>query len=155
AQVQIAMAAERARIARDLHDVVAHSVSVMVVQADGATYAIETDVDRARQALRNISTTGRTALAEMRRLLGVLRERGDCGTYVPRRGVGQLTELGEQVRGSGLPLEFTVEGAPLDLAPGLQLTVFRIVQEALTNTLKYAGAGATAQVRLCYGADAV
>ncbi|WP_344448953.1 sensor histidine kinase [Actinocorallia aurantiaca] len=149
-QVRMAMAAERARIARELHDVIAHNVSVMVVQADGAAYAIDTDVERARNALETISTTGRLALGEMRRLLGVLRESDDTGSYTPQPGVGQLGELVEQVREAGLPLEFTVEGEQKELPQGLQLSVFRIVQEALTNTLKHAGPGASASVRLRY-----
>lgn len=154
-QVQIAMAAERARIARELHDVIAHNVSVIVVQADGAAYAIESDVDRARRALETISTTGRLALSEMRRLLGVLREGDDAGTYTPQPGVGQLAELVEQVREAGLPLEFSMEGTPRDLPPGLQLAAYRIVQEALTNTLKHAGPGASARVQVHFGDDEV
>ncbi|MCW2901369.1 MAG: histidine kinase [Streptosporangiaceae bacterium] len=154
-QVQIAMAGERARIARELHDVVAHNVSVMVVQADGAAYAIETDRERAKQALEAISATGRTALAEMRRLLGVLRESDDTGSYAPQPGVDQLTELVEQVRASGLPLRFEVKGVPAALSAGLELTIFRIVQESLTNTLKHGGAGVTADVSLHYGDEAV
>jgi signal transduction histidine kinase len=154
-QVQIAMAAERARIARELHDVVAHNVSVIVVQADGASFAIETDVERAKRALETISATGRLALAEMRRLLGVLREGDDAGSYAPQPGVAQLTDLVEQIRGSGLPLDFQVDGVPAELPPGMQLTIFRIVQESLTNTLKHGGPGATAQVRLHYGDEAI
>jgi signal transduction histidine kinase len=154
-EVQIAMAAERARIARELHDVVAHNVSVMVVQADGASYAIDTDTDRARRALEAISGTGRQALAEMRRMLGILRESDDAGSYAPQPGVEQLTDLVKQIRASGLPLEFAVEGVPLEMSQGRQLTVFRIVQEALTNTLKHAGPRATARVRLHYGDDAI
>ncbi|SEG28102.1 Signal transduction histidine kinase [Thermomonospora echinospora] len=154
-QVQIAMAAERARIARELHDVVAHNVSVIVVQADGASFAIETDTERARRALEAISATGRLALAEMRRLLGVLREGDDAGSYAPQPGVAQLTDLVEQIRGSGLPLDFRVEGVPVELPPGMQLTIFRIVQESLTNTLKHGGPGASARVRLHYGDEAI
>jgi signal transduction histidine kinase len=154
-QVQIAMAAERARIARELHDVVAHNVSVIVVQADGASFAIETDTERAKRALEAISATGRLALAEMRRLLGVLREGDDVGSYAPQPGVAQLTDLVEQIRGSGLSLDFQVEGVPVELPPGMQLTVFRIVQESLTNTLKHGGPVATAQVRLHYGDEAI
>ncbi|HEX2313459.1 MAG TPA: sensor histidine kinase [Thermomonospora sp.] len=154
-QVQIAMASERARIARELHDVVAHNVSVIVVQADGASYAIETDTERARRALETISSTGRLALAEMRRLLGVLREDDDAGSYAPQPGVAQLTDLVEQIRGAGLPLDFRVEGVPVELPPGLQLTVFRIVQESLTNTLKHGGPGAAARVPLHYGDEAI
>ncbi|GAA0962145.1 sensor histidine kinase [Actinocorallia libanotica] len=154
-QVRMAMAAERARIARELHDVIAHNVSVMVVQADGAAYAIDTDVDRAKNALETISATGRLALGEMRRLLGVLRESDDTGAYTPQPGVEQLDDLVEQVRDAGLPLDFTVEGEPKELPQGLQLSVFRIVQEALTNTLKHAGPGASARVRLRYDNGAV
>jgi signal transduction histidine kinase len=154
-EVQIAMAGERARIARELHDVVAHNVSVIVVQADGAAYAIETDRERAKEAIEAISATGRTALAEMRRLLGVLRESDDTGSYAPQPGVDQLTELAEQVRASGLPLRFEVKGVPAALSAGLELTIFRIVQESLTNTLKHGGAGVTADVSLHYGDEAV
>ncbi|WP_067467009.1 sensor histidine kinase [Actinomadura macra] len=155
AEVQMAMSAERARIARELHDVIAHNVSVIVVQADGASYAIDTDVGRARQALETISSTGRLALAEMRRLLGVLRESDDVGAYAPQPGVEQLDELVEQVRSSGLPVTFEVDGAPASMSEGRQLTVFRIVQEALTNTLKHGGLQVAADVRLRYGGDAV
>lgn len=154
-EVAMAMAAERARIARELHDVVAHNVSVIVVQADGASYAIDSDVARARQALEAISSTGRQALAEMRRLLGVLRENDDAGAYAPQPGVGQLDDLVEQVRASGLPVTFEVDGAPVAISEGRQLTVFRIVQEALTNTLKHGGLNVTAAVRLHYAEDAV
>jgi signal transduction histidine kinase len=154
-QVEIAMAAERARIARELHDVVAHNVSVIVVQADGATYTIDTDPLRAKRALEAISLTGRQALTEMRRLLGVLRENDDEGPYAPQPGVEQLTDLVDQVRAAGLPLEFMIGGVPRPLAPGMQLTLFRVVQEALTNTLKHAGPAAVGHVRLHYGDDAV
>ncbi|MEU9019889.1 sensor histidine kinase [Actinomadura sp. NPDC048394] len=155
AEVKMAMAAERARIARELHDVVAHNVSVIVVQADGASFAIDTDVGRARQALETISRTGRTALAEMRRLLGVLRESDDAGAYAPQPGVAQLDDLVEQVRSSGLPVTYEVAGSPPDMSEGRQLTVFRIVQEALTNTLKHGGPRVAATVRLRYAGDAV
>ncbi|MEU5876917.1 sensor histidine kinase [Spirillospora sp. NPDC047279] len=154
-EVQMAMAAERARIARELHDVVAHNVSVIVVQADGASYAIETDTAKAKEALETISATGRHALAEMRRLLGVLREGDDAGSYAPQPGVGELADLMDQVRSSGLPLEFEVVGVPPELSAGLQLTIYRIVQEGLTNTLKHAGPEAAATVRLHYGDQAI
>ncbi|TDD82945.1 sensor histidine kinase [Actinomadura rubrisoli] len=154
-EVQVAMAAERARIARELHDVVAHNVSVIVVQADGASFAIETDVQRARKALEAISQTGRQALTEMRRLLGVLREDGSVEAYAPQPGVTQLDDLVEQVRSSGLPVTFEVDGTPAAMSEGRQLTVFRIVQEALTNTLKHGGMRVVADVRLRYGQDAV
>ncbi|MEO3825398.1 sensor histidine kinase [Actinomadura sp. B10D3] len=154
-EVRMAMAAERARIARELHDVVAHNVSVIVVQADGAAYAIDTDVRRARQALDTISSTGRTALAEMRRLLGVLRETDDAGAFAPQPGVAQLDDLVEQVRASGLTVAYEVEGTPATMSEGRQLTVYRIVQEALTNTLKHGGPRADVSVRLRYAEDAL
>ncbi|WP_141580211.1 sensor histidine kinase [Actinomadura sp. WMMA1423] len=154
-EVKVAMAAERARIARELHDVVAHNVSVIVVQADGASYAIETDVGRARQALDTISSTGRVALAEMRRLLGVLRENDDAGAYAPQPGVAQLDDLVEQVRAAGLAVAFEVDGTPAIMSEGRQLTVYRIVQEALTNTLKHGGPRVSVSVRLRYAGDAL
>lgn len=154
-EVKMAMAAERARIARELHDVVAHNVSVIVVQADGASYAIESDVGRARQALETISSTGRLALAEMRRLLGVLRENDDVGEFAPQPGVAQIDDLVEQVRSSGLPVAFEVDGPPVAMSEGRQLTVFRIVQEALTNTLKHGGARVAVSIRLRYAGDAL
>jgi signal transduction histidine kinase len=149
-----AVAAERARIVRELHDVVAHNVSVMVVQADGAAYALNSAPEQARQALETISGTGRQALAEMRRLLDVLRtgEKADRGgEYVPQPGVEQLADLVEQVRGAGLPVEFRIEGTPRPLPSGVELTAYRIVQEALSNTRKHGGPDAGATVRLAYG----
>ncbi|MCZ7415074.1 MULTISPECIES: sensor histidine kinase [unclassified Streptomyces] len=155
AQAKVAVAAERARIARELHDVVAHNVSVMVVQADGAAYVLDSAPEQTRQALETISGTGRQALAEMRRLLGVLRddERGEAGEYVPQPGVEQLTELVEQVRGTGLTVDFRVDGTPRPLPSGVELTAYRIVQEALTNTRKHGGPEAGATVRITYGSD--
>ncbi|QKW39514.1 sensor histidine kinase [Actinomadura sp. NAK00032] len=154
-EVKMAMAAERARIARELHDVIAHNVSVIVVQADGASYAIDTDVGRARQALDTISSTGRLALAEMRRLLGVLREDDDAGAFAPQPGVAELDDLVEQVRASGLAVTYQVEGTAAGMSEGRQLTVYRIVQEALTNTLKHGGPRANVAVLLRYGGDAL
>src|SRR5215471_2375492 len=157
AQAQVAAAAERARIARELHDVVAHNVSVMVVQADGASYALTSDPDRARQALAAIASTGRQALMEMRRMLGVLR-RDDDGTEperAPLPGIGQLGELLEQTRATGLAVSFTVEGVPQPLPDGAALAAYRIVQESLTNTRKHGGPRATAQVLLRYLEDAL
>ncbi|MFI9029060.1 sensor histidine kinase [Streptomyces sp. NPDC053560] len=152
-QSRIAVAAERARIARELHDVVAHNVSVMVVQADGAAYVLKSAPDQARQALETISGTGRQALAEMRRLLGVLRtgEGAEGGEYVPQPGVEQLADLVEQVRGAGLSVEFTVHGEERPLPSGVELTAYRIVQEALTNTRKHGGPGVGATVSIVYG----
>ncbi|MFI8192900.1 sensor histidine kinase [Streptomyces sp. NPDC085946] len=155
AQAKVAVAAERARIARELHDVVAHNVSVMVVQADGAAYVLDAAPDQAKKALETISSTGRQALAEMRRLLGVLRtgEHQEAGEYVPQPDVEQIGELVEQCRGSGLPVDFKVEGTPRPLPSGVELTAYRIVQEALTNTRKHGGPDAGASVRLVYFDD--
>ncbi|MER7111964.1 sensor histidine kinase [Streptomyces sp. NPDC000229] len=155
AQAKVAVAAERARIARELHDVVAHNVSVMVVQADGAAYVLDTSPDQARQALDTISTTGRQALAEMRRLLGILRtgEPQDSEDYVPQPDVQQIEELVEQVRAAGLTVDFKVEGTARPLPSGVELTAYRIVQEALTNTRKHGGPDAGASVRLVYFDD--
>ncbi|MFF4763935.1 sensor histidine kinase [Streptomyces sp. NPDC001292] len=155
AQSKVAVAAERARIARELHDVVAHNVSVMVVQADGAAYVLDAAPDQAKKALETISSTGRQALAEMRRLLGVLRtgEHQESGEYVPQPDVDQIEELVEQCRGSGLPVDFRIEGTPRPLPSGVELTAYRIVQEALTNTRKHGGPNAGASVRLVYFDD--
>ena len=114
AQAKVAVAAERARIARELHDVVAHNVSVMVVQADGAAYVLDAAPDQAKQALETISTTGRQALAEMRRLLGVLRtgDSEESGEYVPQPDVGQIEDLVEQVRTAGLAVDFRSRARP-------------------------------------------
>lgn len=155
AQAKVAVAAERARIARELHDVVAHNVSVMVVQADGAAYVMDAAPDQARKALETISSTGRQALAEMRRLLGVLRtgEPKEGGEYVPQPDVEQIEELVKQCRGSGLAVDFKVEGTARPLPSGVELTAYRIVQEALTNTRKHGGPDAGASVRLVYFDD--
>ncbi|MFI8198754.1 sensor histidine kinase [Streptomyces sp. NPDC085942] len=155
AQSKVAVAAERARIARELHDVVAHNVSVMVVQADGAAYVMDAAPDQARQALETISSTGRQALAEMRRLLGVLRtgDGPESGEYVPQPDVEQIEDLVAQVRQTGLEVDFKVEGTPRPLPSGVELTAYRVVQEALTNTRKHGGPDAGASVRLVYFDD--
>ncbi|MFF5448845.1 sensor histidine kinase [Streptomyces sp. NPDC012888] len=155
AQAQVAVAAERARIARELHDVVAHNVSVMVVQADGAAYVLDSSPELAKEALQTISGTGRQALAEMRRLLGVLRtgEPQESEDYVPQPDVEQIEVLVEQVRAAGLAVDFQVEGTPRQLPTGVELTAYRIVQEALTNTRKHGGPDASASVRLVYFDD--
>jgi signal transduction histidine kinase len=152
AHAQIAAATERARIARELHDVVAHNVSVMVVQADGAAYALGTDPARTRQALAAISATGRQALTEMRALLGVLRRSDDHGLAVlaPLPGLGQLDELIDQARAAGLPVTCSIEGKVRPLAAGTALTAYRIIQESLTNVRKHAGGMVCANVMLRY-----
>jgi signal transduction histidine kinase len=153
AQAKVAAAAERARIARELHDVVAHHVSVMVVQADGAGYALRTDPDRAEAALEAIADTGRQALMEMRRLLGVLRSADEQATLAPIPGLGELRELLDQARGAGLEVSYTLSGTPRELPEGAELAAYRVVQESLTNTRKHAGLAATAAVALRYEPD--
>ncbi len=136
---QVAVADERARIARELHDVVAHSVGVMVVHAQGAGRLLDRDPARAREALETIERTGQTALDEMRRALGVLR-RPDAGApLAPQPGMGDLGALVEQARESGLTVELVTEGTPTPLPADVDRSAYRIVQEALTNTLKHAG----------------
>jgi len=153
AQAKIAAAAERARIARELHDIVAHHVSVMVVQADGARYALRTDPDRAETALTAISATGRQALTEMRRLLGVLRSAGAQNSLAPVPGLGELRELLDQARAAGLEVSYTLTGTPRELPEGAELAAYRVVQESLTNTRKHGGLAATAAVALRYEPD--
>ncbi|MEO3797195.1 histidine kinase [Nonomuraea sp. B10E15] len=145
-QARMAAAAERARIARELHDVVAHNVSVMVVQADGAGYALDHDPEQARLAVTTISRTGRAALAEMRKLVGVLRENESAATdYTPQPGLDGLEKM---VRESAVPARLRIGGSPADLPEGRQLAVYRIVQEALTNALKHGGPGVRADVEI-------
>jgi signal transduction histidine kinase len=146
-QARIAVAEERSRIARELHDVVAHAVSVMVVQADGASYALQSDPQMAQMALTTISDTGRQALGELRRLLGLMRTESDSETdRVPQPDTASLPQLAEQVRTAGLPVSLTLRGDLTDLPAGVGLSVYRIVQEALTNSLKHAGGSASADV---------
>ncbi|MEV6879175.1 sensor histidine kinase [Amycolatopsis sp. NPDC051128] len=152
---RIAVAEERGRIARELHDVVAHAVSVMVVQADGASYAIQSDPELAQRALQTISETGRGALGELRRLLDVLRsDDGDGEPRVPQPDAHALADLAERMRASGVPVELEIDELG-DLPAGVSLGVYRIVQESLTNTLKHAGRGATAAVRVRRTGDLV
>jgi signal transduction histidine kinase len=139
-RLRIAAAEERSRIARDLHDVVAHSVSVMVVQSQAAQRVLEQDVGAARDALRSIETTGRQALTELRRLLGLLRDADGEPSLVPQPSLQYLDELLAQIREAGLPVDLTVEGAPTALPQGVDLSAYRIVQEGLTNSLKHAAA---------------
>jgi signal transduction histidine kinase len=146
----VAASAERARIARELHDVVAHSLSVMVAQADGASYTVATDPARARQAMTTVADTGRSALTEMRRLLGVLRPTSTTGDLAPQPEMDDLPELVAKVQAAGLPVELVIDGPAVDLPAGMELAAYRIVQEALTNTLKHSGPGATAHVAVRY-----
>jgi signal transduction histidine kinase len=148
-QATIAVAAERTRIARELHDVVAHAVSVIVVQADGAGYAIRTDPDLAESAVRTISATGREALIELRTLLDVLRSDTDeRDARAPQPDVTALPELVEKVSVIGVPVRLNLRGELAGLPAAVGLGIYRIVQESLTNTLKHAGTGAAATVRV-------
>lgn len=143
----VAVAEERLRIARELHDVVAHSVSVMTVQAGAERRVLDED-DSTREVLVSIEQTGRQAMAEMRRLLGVLRAGHEDLALAPQPGMEHLDLLVEQVRTAGLPVDWRVEGDPVPLPPGVDLAAYRIIQEALTNALKHAGpACATVTVR--------
>ncbi|GGX91941.1 sensor histidine kinase [Streptomyces fructofermentans] len=144
-----AVAEERGRIARELHDVVAHHMSVISVQTGLARFVFDTDRRTARTALDTIDATGREALDELRRMLVVLRSADDGAPADPMPGLAGLQEMTERVRAGGVPVELTVEGVPRPLAPGVDLCAYRVVQEALTNVLKHAP-GASAEVRLGY-----
>src|SRR5215470_16383968 len=152
-QGALAAAAERARIAREMHDVVAHHLTVMVTLSEAAAAASARSPDRAAEVMRSVSATGRRALADTRRLLGVLRQRPGEDLAAALAPVPDLTQLGaliEEVRSAGLAATLEVAGQPPEVPAGVQLTVYRLVQEALTNTLKHGGAGARATVRLAY-----
>jgi signal transduction histidine kinase len=150
-----AAAAERARIAREMHDIVAHNLSVMIALADGAAFAAERAPAQSASAMHAVAATGRQALGEMRGLLGVLRDGKGTDVLTPQPGLHQMDSLVGQVRTAGLPVDVAVEGAVRALPAGAQLTVFRVVQEALTNSLKHAGPDAHALVRLSYDAEGV
>jgi signal transduction histidine kinase len=137
--IRRATAEEQERIARELHDVIAHSVSVMVVQAAAANDVFERQPERAREALRSIEESGRSALTELRRLLGIVRTH-ERGRFEPQPGLAALDELIEQVRGTGLDVKLELDGELEELPSGVDLSAYRIVQEALTNTLKHAQA---------------
>ena len=148
---QVARAAERerTRIARELHDVVAHHVSLIAVQAEAAASLLPGRPEQARSAVEIIGDTARQALTELRRLLGVLRGPSERPETVPSASLGELGEVLDQVRGAGLPVDFEVVGTPGPLAPGVDQTAYRIIQEALTNTIRHSQA-TRAAVRLCY-----
>jgi signal transduction histidine kinase len=139
-RARLAVSEERTRIARELHDIVGHSVSVMTVQAAGVRSLLEPDQEREREALQVVEQTGREALAEMRRLVGVLRRPEESPALAPQPSLAHLDKLVEQARESGLPVELTIEGEPVELSAGLDLTAYRLVQEGLTNALKHANA---------------
>ena len=134
-----AVAEERQRIARELHDVIAHSVSVMTVQAGAVRRLLLPGQEKERQALESVEATGREALTEMRRLVGLLRDRGSMPEFAPQPGMGTIDSLLDGVRAAGLPVELEIEGQPRELKAGVDLAAYRVVQEALTNALKYAG----------------
>ena len=148
-EARLAVAEERSRIARELHDIVAHAISVIVVQAQAAQRVLEGEQDSARESLTAIEDTGRNALVEMRRLLGILRKVDEDSALIPQPSLDHVTALVRQVRDAGLQVDFRVEGEPRPLPPGVDLSAFRIVQEALTNALKHAGP-ARARVTIRY-----
>jgi len=139
AAAERAVAEERQRIARELHDVIAHSVSVMTVQAGAVRRLLQPEQERERLALEAIEATGREALTEMRRLVGLLREQGAAPDFTPQPSMRAVDVLVGTVREAGLPVELSVEGEPTELPPGVDLAAYRVIQEALTNALKYAG----------------
>lgn len=149
ALARLAVAEERARIARELHDVLAHSVSVMVVQAEAAEEMLALRPERARHALVSIQDTGRDALGELRRLLGVMRRNGHGAASEPQPQLADIEALAEQIRRAGLTVVVAIEGPPQALPAGVELAAYRVVQEALTNVLKHADAG-HAQVAVRY-----
>jgi signal transduction histidine kinase len=145
-----AVAEERARIARELHDVVGHSVSVMTVQASGVRRLLRPDQDREREALLVVERTGREALAEMRRMVGVLRRPEEAPALAPQPSLDHLNRLVDQAREAGLPVELRIEGEAIQLPAGVDLTAYRLVQEGLTNVVKHAHA-TRAEVLVNYG----
>jgi signal transduction histidine kinase len=149
-QAALAVANERARIASELHDVVAHNVSVMVVQAAAARRMIDRDPAKAHEALGSVEQTGRAALKELRRMVGMLGSEEEEPALAPQPSVDELGWLVERAREAGLDVDLTIEGEKKRLESSVDLSAFRIVQEALANTLKHAGP-ARAHVRLCYG----
>jgi signal transduction histidine kinase len=160
-QAQIATAAERARIAREMHDVVAHNLAVIVALADASALTATATPHSAADKMEKVAATGREALGEMRRMLGLLHndseDTGDTGDaapahsrLVPQPGLDDIDRLVDQVRAAGVRVALTRKGVPGRWGPGAGLTVYRIVQEALTNTIKHAGTAASAHVRLCY-----
>ena len=154
-ELALAAAEERTRIAREMHDIVAHHLTVMVTLSDGAAAKVASAPEQAADVMRTVSATGRLALTDTRRLLGVLRDRDDVATRAPLPDVARLDELIDRVRTAGLSVLYEVEGAPPADAAAVELALYRIVQESLTNTMKHAGPRATATVRIRYGRDEV
>ncbi|MFE4950726.1 sensor histidine kinase [Leifsonia sp. NPDC056665] len=150
-QAEIATAAERSRVAREMHDIVSHSLTVMIALADGSAGLVGTAPERSAETMRLVAETGRGALGDMRRLLGVLRAtEEEAAAHAPQPGLADLRELVERFRAAGLPVRITVSGTPTTDV-GQQLTVFRVVQEALTNTLRHAALATTVAVTIEFG----
>jgi len=149
-QAQIAAAAERASIAREMHDIVAHNLAVMITMAEAAAAKRRSDPDRAATAMEQVAETGRQALDQTRRVLGVLRPKAPAAAPVPLPGLDQLDTLLEQVRAIGLVAELAVTGRRFPVPDGAQLAIYRIIQEALTNTIRHARCATRVQVRLQY-----
>jgi signal transduction histidine kinase len=150
----LAVSDERARIARELHDVVGHSVSVMTVQASAARRLLRPQQEKEREALLVVEKTGREAMAEMRRMVGVLRRPEEAPALAPQPSLEQIQKLVEHTREAGLPVELRIEGEPVELPAGIDLTAYRLVQEGLTNAIKHAHAQ-SAEVVIRYGDDDV
>ncbi|MER5527717.1 sensor histidine kinase [Streptomyces sp. NPDC002677] len=154
-RIRLATATERARVAREMHDIVGHNLSVIITLADAGAYATDTAPERGKEALQLIGETGRTALGELRRVLGVLREASDGARQAPelspQPGLADIEALCDGVRGAGLEIVYRTVGEVDALDRGVQLTVYRIVQEALTNTLKHAGAGTEVKLSVVVG----
>jgi signal transduction histidine kinase len=153
-RARAAVAEEQARIARELHDVVGHSVSVMTVQASAVRRLLRPDQEREREALLVVEQAGREALAEMRRLVGVLRRPEEAPALAPQPSLQHLDRLIEQAREAGLPVDLRIEGEATQLPAGVDLTAYRLVQEGLTNAMKHARAS-QAEVVVRYGDGAV
>jgi signal transduction histidine kinase len=151
---EAALRAERTRIARELHDVVTHSVSVMVMQTGAARQIMSRDEGRSRELLGSVEASGRSALEELRHLLGLLSDHEPDAPLSPQPGVTEIPSLIEQVRQAGIPVELRVEGKPREVEGGVAIAIYRIVQEALTNVLKHA-AGAQSHVLLRWAEDAI
>jgi signal transduction histidine kinase len=152
AAARIAIAEERARIARELHDIVAHAVSMMVLQVGAVRHKLPETLAENSDALKGVEQTGRTALAEMRHLLGAMRHDGEDLELTPQPGLGSLDSLLEEVGRAGLPVRLRVDGEPFPLPHAIDLSAYRIIQEGLTNTLKHARAS-HADVVVGYGPD--